>query len=198
MQMLNRDWNDIYARLERIRDILEREENPSPEAVARVWSERAKRYAAADEWRENAPGENAAGSTAGESVLVFRLGDDRYGIPVSAVREVLPQARIAPVPGAPATVAGLIQVRGEIRPVYDLRHRLQIPESAPRPAKDGETVIVLSAAGREFGIRVDSAEEIRFWRAEDRRPGQTPWVAGVTEDLVSVLNMEFNWWGRNT
>lgn len=193
MQMLNRDWKDIHARLERIREILDREENPSPEAVARVWNERAKRYAASQESKEA-----GVESAAGESVLVFRLGADRYGIPVSSVREVLPQARIAPVPGAPGAVAGLIQVRGEIRPVYDLRQRLQMPAAAPRPAKEGETVIVLSVGGKEFGIRVDNAEEIRSWRAEERKPGETPWVAGVTEDLVSILNMESDWWGRKT
>lgn len=191
--MLNRDWNDIHARLERIREILDREENPSPEAVARVWNERAKRYAASQELREA-----GVDSAADESVLVFRLGADRYGIPVSSVREVLPRALIAPVPGAPASVAGLIQVRGEIRPVYDLRQRLQMPAAAPRPAKDGETVIVLSAGGREFGIRVDNAEEIRSWRPDELQPGQTPWVSGVTEDLVSILNMESEWWGRKT
>src|SRR6185312_12239552 len=159
-----------------------------------VWSERAKRYAVSGESRER-----GAESATGESVLVFRLGADRYGIPVSSVREVLPQAQIAPIPGAPATVAGLIQVRGEIRPVYDLRQRLQMPPAAPPPAQDGETVIVLSAAGRDFGIRVDAAEEIRSYRPEEHRePGQNPWVAGVTEDLVSILNMESEWWGRKT
>ncbi|HEU5021470.1 MAG TPA: chemotaxis protein CheW [Bryobacteraceae bacterium] len=193
-QMLQRDWKDIHARLDRIRQILDREENPSPEAVARVWRERAQRYAASPESRVE-----GAASTDGDSVLVFRLGPDRYGIPVSSVREVLPSARIAPVPGAPATVAGLIQVRGEVRPVYDLRQRLQMPAAAPPPAKDGETVIVLTAAGRDFGIRVDAAEEIRTYRAEEhRQPGQSPWVAGVTEDLVSILNMESDWWGRKS
>jgi purine-binding chemotaxis protein CheW len=192
--MLNRDWNDIHARLERIREILDREENPSSEAVARVWSERAKRYAASA-----ASPESGAESAVGEAVLVFRLGADRYGIPVSSVREVLPQARIAPVPGAPAAVAGLIQMRGEIRPVYDLRERLRMPAPAPRPANESATVIVLSAAGREFGIRVDQAEEIRPWRPGERtQASQTPWVAGVTEDFVSILNMESEWWGRKT
>jgi purine-binding chemotaxis protein CheW len=194
MEALHQDWDNIRARLERIRELLDREQNPSPDAVARVWSERAKRYAESQQSREA-----GVASAAGESVLVFRLGNDRYGIPVSSIREVLPQARIAPVPGAPAAVAGLIQVRGEIRPVYDMRQRLQMPADAPRPAKEGETVIVLSAGGRDFGIRVDAAEEIRAWRPEERRqPGQTPWVAGVTEDLVSILNMESDWWGRNT
>ncbi|HVW09485.1 MAG TPA: chemotaxis protein CheW [Bryobacteraceae bacterium] len=188
------NWNDIRARLERIREILDREENPSPETVARVWSERAKRYAAPAEI-----GESGAGATALNAVLVFRLGGDRYGIPVSSVREVLPQVRITPVPGSPAAVAGLIQVRGEIRPVYDPRQRLQSPASEPPPVKDGETVIVLNAAGRDFGIRVDAAEEIRSWCPEERgQSGQTPWVSGMTEDLVSILNMESEWWGRKT
>jgi purine-binding chemotaxis protein CheW len=194
MQMPHQDWDNIRARLERIREILDREENPSPEAVARAWSERAKRYAATEESRDT-----IGGSAAGEAVLVFRLGGDRYGIPVSSVREVLPQARIAPVPGAPAGVAGLIQLRGEIRPVYDLHQRLQMPASAPRPAKGGETVIVLSAGARDFGVRVDAVEEIRSCSLDERRqPGRSPWVAGITEDLVSILNMESEWWGRKT
>jgi purine-binding chemotaxis protein CheW len=188
----HRDWENIRARLERIRELLVREENPSPETVARVWRERAIRYSGAFE------PEHVTDARAGDAVLVFRLGADRYGVPVSSVREVLPEARIALVPGAPASVAGLIQVRGEIRPVYDLRARLQTP-GAPPPPEDGETVLILHAAGREFGIRVDATEEIRSRHAEERgQPGQSPWIAYVTEDLVSILDMESELWGRKS
>jgi chemotaxis signal transduction protein len=194
MPSAQHNWNEIRARLEYIRGILEREGNPSPEAVARVWDERARRYAAGTEAFHAGDG---AGD--GNAVLVFRLGPNRYGVPVSAVREVLPNARIAPVPGAPANVAGLIQVRGEIRPVYDLSQWMGTQSAPSPPSNDGDTVILLSAVQRDFGIRVDGPEEIRSWLpAERARAGESPWVKSVTDDLVSILDMESELWGRKT
>lgn len=51
--------------------------------------------------------------------LLLRVGDDAYGVPIEAAREVLAAATITPLPTAPASVLGLCNVRGEIIPVFD-------------------------------------------------------------------------------
>jgi chemotaxis signal transduction protein len=91
-------------------------------------------------------------------VLVVGLGEERYGIELPEVAEVLPPLEVTPVPGAPALISGVIHVHGEIRPVVDLRRLLGIEavenDELPR-------VILLRRQGREMGLKVDSVEKIR-------------------------------------
>src|SRR5437868_115370 len=60
-------------------------------------------------------------------VLIFALGEERYAIELSALAEVLPLRGCTSVPGAPSAVLGVMNVRGEIRPVADLRRILELP-----------------------------------------------------------------------
>ena len=64
---------------------------------------------------------------------------------------------IAPLPRAPEIVEGVVNVRGEIVPVYDLRARFALPARAPDPAQH---LIVLTAGARSIAIRVDVAESL--------------------------------------
>lgn len=74
------------------------------------------------------------GSAGPDAVVVFRVGAWRLGLPVDAVVEALPAARIAPLPGAPAAVAGYLDVRGAPLPVFDLRVVLGTPAVPLRPS----------------------------------------------------------------
>jgi len=67
---------------------------------------------------------------AGDVVLV-RIGERRFAVPAARVREVAAAGAVTPVPTAPAPVAGLLQLRGQILPVLDL---LEDPPRTPRPA----------------------------------------------------------------
>jgi purine-binding chemotaxis protein CheW len=174
------DWEGARARLQRIQESLDRFESPSPEDLRRLYDQRAERLA-----RESG---SATESAASHSLMVFRLGDERYAFPISDVAEVLSDAKLAPVPGAPLSVAGVIQVRGEIRPIYNLHRCLGLPDAGPEPT--GE-IVLIRAASHPFGIRVDVVEEIRSVRADQPRPaGNSPQIAWVTDDLVSVLNTD--------
>jgi purine-binding chemotaxis protein CheW len=121
-------------------------------------------------------------------MIVFRLGDERYALFLSDVVAVHKCAKLAAVPGAPDSVAGVIQFRGEIRPVY----RLHNHQAKPMAKKENSChVILMRAAGGQFGVLVDSVEEIRTVPNEERRlQSQSPHVAWITEDLVSVLKIE--------
>lgn len=171
------DWAGARARLERIQQSIERLDSRTPEELARIYQERAQRLAQPP----------ALETSAEEELLIFRAGGERYAFRVADVSEVLRECRVTPVPGAPRVVAGVIQVRGEIRPVYDLRRKLGLPEM------EGETgaVILMRGNGHPFGARVDAIEEIRVVREDTRRlPGQAGHFAWMTEDLIGVLKAE--------
>ncbi len=173
------DWAAALARLPRTQAILDQAENPSPEALERVYNERAKRLAQADDSADNLQ--------QAEMLMVFRLGEERYAFPISEVTEVLPEAKLAPVPGAPPFVAGVIQVRGEIRPIYNLQRQLGFAGTAAEP---GGEVILMRGGRSPFGVRVDAIEEIRRVLKDDRRfAGNSSHVAWMTDDLVRVLNI---------
>ena len=90
-------------------------------------------------------------------ILLFELDGQRYGLPADRVREVVRMVAIAPLPRAPEIVEGVVNVRGEIVPVYDLRARFALPARAPDPAQH---LIVLTAGARSIAVRVDVAESL--------------------------------------
>lgn len=59
--------------------------------------------------------------------IVLPIGADRYGIELTDVREVVPAPRLTPVPGAPAAVLGVVNLRGEVVPVLDTARLLGLP-----------------------------------------------------------------------
>jgi purine-binding chemotaxis protein CheW len=92
----------------------------------------------------------------------FTLGRETYGIPVLQVREIIRMTAITPVPRMPAHVKGVINLRGEVTPVMDLRLRLDLTEAA---ITDRTCIIVaqLPPAGRVpllLGLMVDPVEEV--------------------------------------
>lgn len=86
------------------------------------------------------------------NVVVFEVGAVRYGLPVSQVREIVRAVTIVPLPKAPPIVEGVIDVRGTLVPVLDVRSRFQLPFKALSPADH----LVLAWAGpRLVALRVD-------------------------------------------
>ncbi len=92
-----------------------------------------------------------------ESLLVFTLGDARFGLGAMSVREVVRAVAIAPLPKAPAIVEGVINYRGTIVPVLDIRQRFRL---APAPVDPSQHFIVAQAGPRLVALRVDQAAEL--------------------------------------
>jgi purine-binding chemotaxis protein CheW len=102
--------------------------------------------------------------------LIARLGDTRLGFAAESVVAIHRAVLIAPLPGAPAPVSGVVHVRGEAIPVIDLAERLALP---PRPVLSAdEHLVVLAAGGRTVAVRVDEAEELREIDARDVARGE--------------------------
>lgn len=89
--------------------------------------------------------------------MLFRLASRRYGIEVGAVREIVPFRRATRLPGAPPTVAGLVNVRGTVVTVLDLGMRLEHTAAAVPSA----AIILLEHGGRVVGAAVDEVLDVR-------------------------------------
>jgi purine-binding chemotaxis protein CheW len=109
---------------------------------------------------------NRAGAGAAREYLTFRLGAEEYAIDILRVQEIRgyePPTRIA---DAPARVKGVVNLRGEIVPIVDLRLHLGV-----EPRFDSTTVtIVLNVGRRTIGAVVDSVSDVTRLADEDIRP----------------------------
>lgn len=122
--------------------------------------------------------------------MLFRLGDRLYGIDLDAVREILPVRRATRVPGAPAYVAGLINVRGTIVTVLDLGSRLDGNSSL---APDG-SVILVEHRQKLVGIAVAEVNDVMMLPAESierttERDGDDASIVGLgrMDDKVVII-----------
>ncbi len=172
----NIDWQAARASLAETLERLGRAE-VSDEVRTRILRERAEALAK--------PAATAAETAQGQQIMVFWLDQERFALPLAAVTEVLPAASIAPVPGAPPIVAGVMQIRGEIRPVLQLKELLGAAGTGA-----GETIILVRHRGREVGLRVGSVEEIRTLTEAGFQPppDSNPRIRHLTADLVQVLD----------
>jgi purine-binding chemotaxis protein CheW len=89
--------------------------------------------------------------------VTFRLENETYGINVMQVQEVLRVTEIAPVPGAPDYVLGIINLRGNVVTVLDTRRRFGLPAVE---TDDATRIVVIETGNTVVGILVDSVAEV--------------------------------------
>lgn len=90
-------------------------------------------------------------------LVTFSLDQETYGINVMQVQEVLRVTEIAPVPGAPAYVLGIINLRGNVVTVIDTRARFNLPSEAVTGAS---RIVIIESDKQVVGILVDSVAEV--------------------------------------
>jgi purine-binding chemotaxis protein CheW len=118
-------------------------------------------------------------------ILVFNVGALRCAIPLTEVRGVLRAVAIVPLPAAPAVVDGLVDVRGEVLPVINLRRRLAQPPRALDPA---DRMLVTQAAGRPVVLLADEVEGTA--RAEPRPVEGVGVAGGALESVTGVARLD--------
>ena len=92
--------------------------------------------------------------------VAFRVGTAEYAIPASQVLHLESFEAATHVPGAPSYVAGLVQVRGRVVPVVDLRVRFGLPALDAAAGGSDRRVIVVQIGTRVAGMLADSAREV--------------------------------------
>ncbi|MDE1263932.1 chemotaxis protein CheW [Vibrio aestuarianus] len=96
--------------------------------------------------------------------VTFQLEEETYGINVMQVREVLRYTEIAPVPGAPDYVLGIINLRGNVVTVIDTRSRFGLMQGE---ITDNTRIIVIESERQVIGILVDSVAEVVYLRSSE-------------------------------
>ncbi len=96
--------------------------------------------------------------------VTFRLEKETYGINVMQVQEVLRYTEIAPVPGAPDYVLGIINLRGNVVTVIDTRQRFGLHSAE---VTDNTRIVIIEADKQVIGILVDSVAEVVYLRQSE-------------------------------
>jgi purine-binding chemotaxis protein CheW len=113
------------------------------------------------------PSGDPVGSSPSDQYLTFRLGEEEYGVPILAVHEIKGESAITPIPNAPAYLSGVMNLRGTIVPVVDLRVKFGLPEVE----HSRFTVIILVVVGaRIVGMVVDGVTDVRNFPTTEIQP----------------------------
>ena len=129
-------------------------------------------------------------------LVVVALGAERYGLDAVQVQTIQALAALIPLPGVPAFWAGLVNLRGRLYPVLNLRRYLAL---AGAPPAAGSKVVLVSAANLSVALWVDDVLELRRVPLAKIGPPladtavqalRGPGVRGVTDDLLVVLDLD--------
>jgi purine-binding chemotaxis protein CheW len=135
-------------------------------------------------------GSPETGEETGEiEVISFEIAGQEFCIDIRAVREIRGWTPATPLPNAPSSVLGVINLRGVIMPVIDLRNRLGLGATEPTPR---HVIVVIHHAQRTFGLLVDGVQE--SFRFEAARLQPPPELAAGAE--APVIDAILPWEGR--
>jgi purine-binding chemotaxis protein CheW len=178
------NWDEVRRRMDRAAEATEGALRLSPERSRAVLDERARLLARVP----------AAAARASEvlEIAAFTLANEDYGVETRYVREVVRLTEYAPVPGSPAFLTGIMNLRGEILALIDLRTFFGLPA---RGLTDTARVLILGNEHAEFGVLADAALEVTTLRIEElHEPPESAagvdreYLRGVTKDALIVLD----------
>jgi purine-binding chemotaxis protein CheW len=105
-----------------------------------------------------------------KQLVSFRIGDEEFGVDILMVQEIIRFTTITPIPNAPRFILGMINLRGKIIPVIDLRQRLKIRGHRPG-ANDRKTrILIVEIYNHVTGFIVDSVSEVMKVPVSDIEP----------------------------
>lgn len=120
-------------------------------------------------------------------LVAFQLGEESYGVDIAQVQEIIRMQPVTKVPGAPTFVEGVINLRGRVIPVLDLRKRFNLPTR--QDTKDTR-IVVVEVPPHTVGMIVDAVDEV-LRITEDRVEPPSPFIASIdTEYLRGVGKLE--------
>jgi len=169
------DWDSLRQRLEASRMAVGQE--LTPDATRAILRKRAGELA-------RQAGEEGAGATL--EVLEFLLSYESYAIEISWIVETYPLRELTPLPGTPPFVLGIINVRGRILSVIDIRVFFDLPQQG---LTNLNKVIILQAGGMEFGILADEIIGTRSIALAELQP-PLPTLTGIREKYLKGVTRE--------
>ncbi len=180
------NWEQIRRRLEGAQETLRHGFAPSPAQKVAILRRRAEELAA------SRPALAAGQEADTLAVLVFDLDGEPYALELDFVREVYPVASITPIPGAPPFVPGILNVRGEIFSVVNLKTFFGLPDS---PLTPQSKAIILESEAMSFAILADATRQVERIPLQAIQPPpatltglQARYVQGVTNRPLTILS----------
>jgi len=117
-------------------------------------------------------------------LLTFHLAQERYALDLEEVRNVLPAVAVTPLPEAPDIIAGVVNVRGQILPVADLRQRLG---HAQAHMELNHRLVWVMPAQRNLLLWVDAVDGVQYCDEEDcLAAAQLPYASDMFKTLVRL------------
>ena len=172
------DWRGIHGRLEAARVATERGWLPGPEKTKEILKVRARALA-----REPQPEQEAADAI---EVIEFVLAQERYAVESAYVREIYPLHELTPLPCTPPFVLGIVNVRGQILSVIDIKKFFDLPEKG---LTDLNKVIVLRSESMEFGILADLIVGTRVVPVRELQ-ASLPTLTGIREEYLRAVTAD--------
>ena len=143
----------------------------------------------------------SAGAAGSKQVLTFTLGDETYGVDILRVQEIRGWSPVTRIPQSQAHVLGVLNLRGSIVPIVDLRMRFSLPRAEYTPLT---VIIVLSVESpqgrRDFGVVVDGVSDVVDVALAEVKPApelgaqaNTEFIAGlaaVSGRMVMLLDID--------
>jgi purine-binding chemotaxis protein CheW len=158
--------------------------SPDPSTAAEILRARAEALA-----REPAPQPLASEHV---EVVVFGLGGERYALEAAAVAEVYPFENLTPVPCTPPFIRGIVNLRGRVVPVIDLKKFFDLPEQG---ITDLHRILLVEKAEMSFGILADTIEGMRRFSREAIQPSlptltgiRAEYLHGIAADRTVILD----------
>jgi purine-binding chemotaxis protein CheW len=178
------DWAEIHRRMDATRDAIEQGFAPSLEAERGILKKRARELAGELERHERADEMLEA--------VEFDLANERYAFPLTQVREVSVLRELTPVPCTPPFVLGIINLRGEIRTVIDLKKFFDLPEAG---ITELNKIILIEHDDMQLGILADAVGGVRSIPLADLQPAlptltniRADYLRGITSERLVVLD----------
>jgi purine-binding chemotaxis protein CheW len=126
-------------------------------------------------------------ATQERQLVVFDLNSEAYGVDISAVREIIRMQEITRVPRAPEFIEGVINLRGKVIPVVDLRTRFSMPR-ATRAADN--RIVVVDVGGQDIGMVVDAVTEVSRVASSSIEPPSTVITTNDSAYLTGIVKTE--------
>lgn len=117
-----------------------------------------------------------------KQIVVFNLGQEEFAVEISMVREIVRMQTIRRIPGAPAFIEGIVNLRGNIAPIVDLRKRLGMSEAGDH--REQGKIVIVNLESRQIGILVDGVTEILRVSDDSIEPAPEVATRGIEQQFI--------------
>lgn len=130
------------------------------------------------------------GAVEGElQIVAFSLGSETYGVDIGQVREIIPIQKIVPVPRAPEFVEGIINLRGRVIPVLDLRKHFGFAKNEHAPE---QRIVLTESNGESIGVIVDSVSSVLRISQDSIEPPASVITGNQIEYIKGIAKVDYS------